>query len=189
MPSQSYRLTDRGLQITGTISRAEWKEIGQKLSRHFSGIQWAIGDWLLALPKKGTWKETFAAARVHDILPNCYPGLLAYHKTARVYPHAQRIFALSWSFYRVAVALDPEQRMTALAEAARMQITQTEFVQWVNERMLAIPDVRVKNPRDRGVGRGRGKKRNAGEVVCPHCGGRFRVNVSRPAGEQTEAAA
>lgn len=172
--TKKYRLTDRGLTVSGTLSYDEWREIGARLEQHRSGVQWAIGDWLRAMPRTQSWEQTYADAQI--LVPYRWETLRAHHKTAEAFAPDQRAIGLSWSFYKVSIPLRANQRMPALRKALEEGITYTEFVAWVEGRMDNLPTTRMLNPSARAsAGRVGRPRRNAGAVTCPQCGHAFRV--------------
>lgn len=188
MTALKYRLTDRGLMVTAKLSYQDWLEIGDKLARHHSGVQWAIGDWLLAMPKTGSWEDTFED--VQEILPFCWETLRMHYKVSAAFPPAQRRLGLAWSFYKLAMPLHSAHRLAALEKAKRDRITYTEFVKWVEGRMEDLPTTRIKNPTARAFARPHGQpRRSAGLVNCPHCGHEFRVAIETPKPTPNEVAA
>lgn len=178
--AQKYRLTDRGLMVTAKLSYEDWLDIGDKLARHHSGVQWAIGDWLLAMPKQGSWEDTFED--VQEIIPFCWETLRMHYKVAEAFPPAQRTIQLSWSFYKLALPLRREQRMAALEKARLDRITYTEFVKWVENRLERLPTTRILNPNTKlaAAGRPSRPRRSGGVVHCPECGHEFRVKLDLP---------
>lgn len=187
MSAPKYRLTDRGLTISGHLSHAEWLAIGAKLVRHFTGVQWALGDWLCAIPREETWEETLGdVAGMFDL---SWHTLRMYRKVAEAFPHDDRGLSLSWSFYKVAVPLAAAQRLPALRKALREGISYTEFVEWVERRLEHLPTTRIQNPTNRARAGGRAGRpaRHAGVVTCPKCAHQFRVILDKP--ERLEGAA
>lgn len=191
MESSKYRLTERGLYITGSLSYDEWKSIGERVARLTTGIQWAIGDWLLALPQRESWEETLEVAR--DLFPHCWQALRKHLAVAEAFRHEDRGIGLAWSFFQRSLPLPEDQRVPALKEAFRRQIKYVEFEEWVRQRLTQYPSTAVEPARtavrqppapsmpaiDLAENKPKRSPRSSrGCVSCPHCGEKFFVTTT-----------
>lgn len=114
--TQSFRLTEVGLEVDGKPDFEEWMEYGQTLKTlDGTSRQFAIGDWIVMgfdTYQHGKWES------VQQVWNEDRDALRDYEYVSRSVKSAVRTALLSWSHHRVVADLPPDKQRRWLEQAA-----------------------------------------------------------------------
>lgn len=111
-----------GLIVRGSPTVTEWTKLGTQIGKLRSGVQWAIGDWLLYGEHRGFDDGIIEAAAEATGLKR--GTLMNLKSVAKTFPKPMRAYEVSWSHYALTAGFDDEQRGELLGRAT------TEHLSW-----------------------------------------------------------
>lgn len=134
-----------GLSLGDSLTREQWNEVGQQLSRCGGALQWWVGDWLNYGEKQyGEIKDSV------ESLGFKYSTATTWAWVAREIEPSRRLESLSWSHHHAAASHpDKKERRNLLATKTEdgkevPKYTVKEIRDAVREHKLAV--VREENP-------------------------------------------
>lgn len=117
------RYTENGLDFATNTTYEEWYAYGKKLSRAYSALQWAIGDWLNF--GEAAFGEKYAQAL--DDLTFAYGTLRNYASVCARIPVRNRDRRLKFHQVKHVACLDPESQARVIEEAVKHKMTGDEI--------------------------------------------------------------
>jgi hypothetical protein len=170
-----YFVERTGLTITRPISSEEWAAIGHDLVNRSSGMQWALGDWIIggggmAWAKPKVKKQQRAPnghsiyERAADITGLSLDYIAEMARTAEAFPKAERKPLVPWAHYRT-IRSAPAEQVAGLVDG-------------VGRYKWTIPQLRervAKANEAAGKTKPTGGSRPGPEVTCPQCSHHFPV--------------
>lgn len=128
-----------GLTVHGAPSQDEWAALGPKLGKLRSGVQWAVGDWLVYGEERMFDENAYETAIEATGLKR--GTLMNLKSVAKTFPKPARAHEVPWSHYALVAGFDDEQRGELLKRA------QDEGLSWDQLRTLCR-DARNKKARE-----------------------------------------
>lgn len=113
----AFAVTQKGLRVTGMPDVTEWAAIGQRLGSVRSGVQWAIGDWLLYGDQRDFESGAYEAAAEATGLKR--GTLMNLKSIAKAFPKSKRSHDLPWSHYALVAGFEESEREDLLRRAKR----------------------------------------------------------------------
>lgn len=120
---EPFALVPMGMEVTGRPTLDQWIAFGRKLYALRTGLQWAIGDWIIYGESRGDWGERYDQAV--SLFDYPYDYLYNLVSVARKFPPHARV-SLSWSHHQAAASLPPEKRAQVLAQASEKRLPRDE---------------------------------------------------------------
>lgn len=120
-----FAVTEMGLTVSGHPSVEMWATVGVKLAKSRSGVQWAIGDWLLYGDEREYDEGMYEAAAESTGLKR--GTLMNLKAVAKAFPKHKRSVSLGWSHYALVAGFDDDQRGELLRAAARNKLSWEEL--------------------------------------------------------------
>lgn len=126
----SYTRTATGLRFNDNVTFEEWEAIGTSLSKEYSGLQWAIGDWI----NYGEYAFGEKYAQALDATHYNYGTLRNYASIcARIPPPVRPSELLFHQIKHVAQLDDYAQQQQVIEMAVRLNLTGDEVLEVVQE--------------------------------------------------------
>lgn len=123
--SGAFSVTAKGLKVTGQPEVQEWAAIGARLGNVRSGVQWAIGDWLLYGDQRGYDEGQYETAAEATGLKR--GTLMNLKSIAKAFPKAKRNMDLPWSHYALVAGFEESEREDLLRRAKREGLSYDEL--------------------------------------------------------------
>lgn len=170
-----WRITPVGLVFSRDLTDAEFDDLGRAIGRHVSGLQWAIGDWLVYGTARGLFGERYELAAA--ITGKSYESLSQAYRVSDAFPPSDRVRVLSWTWHREALRLPEDRRLPLLREAVEQGWTRMQFITKVTR--LTSHGVAGALSAGRPLTSNQLKTREwrtlskQGYIQCPHCQRRF----------------
>lgn len=129
--TDGFRIRDNGLEVFGNPTYEQWYAFGIGLSRDYSRIQWAIGDWINEGEKR--YGEMYAQALDSHIYN--YGTLRNYASIAARIPKEVRNSKLRFHQSKYVAPLEPDEQKRILDFAADKNLSGDDIQEIVNKTL------------------------------------------------------
>lgn len=107
-----------GLIISSEIERNQWEQIGAKLGKMSTGVQWALGDWI-AFGERRFKLSKSAVTKIAKKVGYTFDSLMNLASVSRKVDRSLRNERLSYSHHVAVAALEQKEQEQFLSKAAQ----------------------------------------------------------------------
>lgn len=123
----AFRITAKGLELTGDPNQNDWQELGKYLFFVEAAIQWLIGDWLV-YGQDVAWGDATLLAEQFERNPHTFHNYMSVCRTVDI---SRRRDDLSFGHHEAVAKLSPDEQVQALAHAAKTGMGVADFRRWL----------------------------------------------------------